>query len=127
MIYRLTLALLAILLAGCSTPEPQNVSYAPVATSAAPLTPPAQPGAAPIYGQSVQPAYGQSAQPTATAVYGQPGQPVQALNGQATQSPPEEFAEAPPFQHTPTCSTANGVTLCDAAVDPNEPDTLYTN
>jgi len=125
MTYRLTPALLAILLAGCSTPEPQNVSYAPVATSVAPLPPPAQPGAAPVYGQSVQPAYGQTAQPTAPAVYGQPGQP--ALNGQAMQSPPGEFAQAPAFQHTPTCNTVDGVTLCDAAVDPNEPDRLYTN
>lgn len=122
MILRLTPALCILALAGCSTPEPQNVSYAPGPASVAPLPAPVMPG--PINSPPLQAAPVQSGAmpPTPAPLLQSP-----TLQGQTSPAGLGEFAEAPSLQYTPTCSTVDNVTLCDAPPLSGGEDRLYTN
>jgi hypothetical protein len=116
---RLMSVLCVLLLSGCTSSEPQNASYAPLA---------AEPSL-------------QAAPPKAHAA-----SPAPELQNQPTVFPPSDLAELPQSDTAATavlppgatnCSTVDGVTLCDApaesgADDPsadayNADDALYTN
>jgi hypothetical protein len=143
MTLRLMLALSILVLAGCASSEPQNVSYAPAplveAAAPAPVHMPPPPTAPALQGQagpfpangiatpatpqgpapvtSLEPAPVSSSGPT---LYGQTGQP-----GEAAAAP-----AVPPG--ATNCSTVDGVTLCDAPAevgieDSGSDDANYTN
>lgn len=126
--FRLILALCLLILAGCTSSEPQKASYAPASAA-----PPQQ--SAPI--AAAPPAL--QAAPVAHAV-----SPAQLLQNQPTALPPSDPAGTPQADTTAVlppgatnCSTVDGVTLCDAPADSgaddsgaaasSTDDTLYTN
>ncbi len=120
--------LFVLLLAGCASSEPENVSYAPLATAPVPQAVQTAPTQVP---QAAPPP---SLQAAAPAVPMAPAQPE--LPDQPAALPPPDMAGLPATETQPAanlppgatnCSTVDGVTLCDAAVDPNEPDKLDTN
>ncbi|HEY6629973.1 MAG TPA: hypothetical protein VIZ90_00840 [Rhizobiaceae bacterium] len=130
MTFRLTSALCILVLAGCTSSEPQNASYAPATEQAAPMHMP--PPAPALQGQAGQlPVNGvaDTAPPTAPLLQGQAGQfppngiatppMAPALQGQAGQFPPNGIA-------TPGCHTVDNVTLCDVPADPTVDETHYT-
>jgi len=136
MTLRLTPALCILVLAGCTSSEPHNASYAPLPDQAAPapMTMPPPPPAPALQGQPGQfPVNGIATAPQpAPALQGQPGQvpvngiaippPGPAPQGQVGQIPQDGIAAA-----TPGCHTVDNVTLCDAPSDPSVDETQYTN
>ncbi len=142
MTFRLTPALFVVLLAGCASSEPQNVSYAPVAAQpmtmqAAPLPPPSLPVGEPAPSSSFHATAPAGAQ-MSTAPMGA------SMSAMPTEEPLPGSAEAP-LENTPAipateadiaagvptgatnCSTVDGVTLCDAPYDPAVDATHNTN
>jgi hypothetical protein len=116
---RLIPALCIVLLAGCTSSEPQNASYAPLA--AAPSLQ-ATPAAAPPASPASEPQ----------------NQPTAFPSSDAAGLLQADTAAAPVLTSDGTkCSTVDGVTLCDAPADSGTDDTsgdaysadeaLYTN
>ena len=117
---RLMPALCVLLLAGCTSSEPQNASYAPLAT--APSLQAAPVAAAPAL----------QATPTVVPAIS----PVSELQSQPTAFPPPDSTGLPRADTASAailppgatnCSTVDGVTLCDAPADPSTDDAQYTN
>lgn len=139
--FRLTPALFLVLLAGCTSSEPQNVSYAPLAAQpsmqAATLPPPSLPEGEPAPSSSFHaaaPAGGQmstapmgtsmSAMPTEEPLPGSADAPL--ANAPAIPATEADVAAGVPAGAT-NCSTVDGVTLCDAPFDPAVDATHNTN
>ncbi|MBX3580755.1 MAG: hypothetical protein KF810_02510 [Rhizobiaceae bacterium] len=133
MTFRLTPALSIILLAGCTSSEPQNVSYAPVAAQPtqmqqAPLPPPSMPtvtsepasGTVPLAPASAL----MTAAPAETSLPVSPEAP--AANTPTVPASDADIAAGVPEGAT-NCSTVDGVTLCDAPFDPVVDATQNTN
>jgi hypothetical protein len=116
MTLRLMPALCILLLAGCTSSEPQKASYAPLVEEApAPMPMPAPPPAPALQSQAGQfPVNGGIATPRSNP----------ALQGEAEQITASGIA-APALQ--PGCNTVDNVTLCDVPADPSVDDTHYTN
>lgn len=117
---RLMPALSVLLLAGCTSSEPQNAAYAP-------LAPAPSMQAAPV---ASAPAL--QAAPAVTPA----APPVPELQSQQTAFPPSDPAGLPQADTAAAailppgatnCSTVDGVTLCDAPADPSTDDAQYTN
>lgn len=96
-----------LVLAGCTSSEPQKASYAPLG------------GASTLH--SATPA---SATPASTQIANAPPNP--ASYNQTRQLPPSGLAE-PTAAFQLGCHTVDNVTLCDVPADPGAEDTLYTN
>lgn len=104
MTFRLTPVLCVLMLAGCASSEPQNVSYAP---------PPVQSMSVPAASSEPLPALAPPPAPFAQ-------DPASPLDGDAAPQ-----AALPPG--ATNCSTVDEVTLCDAPSDPQVDETPYTN
>lgn len=148
MILRLMSAACILVLAGCTSSEPQNASYAPAPRleATAPVTmPPPPPALAPapaLQGQAgpfpangiATPASPQGPAPVTSLEPAPVSAPGPALYGQTGQAPLGE-AMAPAVALPPgatNCSTVDGVTLCDAPAeagieDSGSDDANYTN
>lgn len=131
--FRLTPALLVILLAGCTSSEPQNVSYAPLATQPVAMQPAPLPSPSMPQGDTAQtsgslPAAtataSMSAWPTEDSLPAAPDAPM--VDGQAIPATEPDIAAGVPAGAT-NCSTVDGVTLCDAPYDPAVDATRNTN
>lgn len=136
MTLRLMSALSILVLAGCTSSEPQNASYAPLVQEAAPapMTMPPAPPAPALQGQTgpfpangiataaspAQPIQGQTEQIPVNGIATPP--PVPALQGETGQIPANGIAAA-----SPGCHTVDNVTLCDVPADPSVEETHYTN
>ena len=103
---RLMSALCILLMAGCTSSEPQNASYAPRADRATIIsdTPPAS---APVASTPT------TDTPPAPASYDQ----VEYAAASGTPAP---------AALQPGCHTVDNVTLCDVPADPSAEDILYT-
>ena len=139
MTFRLTPALSILILAGCASSEPQNVSYAPLAAQpmtmqAATLPPPSLPeGNSAAMSSSLSSGHATTPMPTAPTDASMPPQDVSpaATDTLAVQGEPLPPSEADIAAGVPTdatnCSTVDGVTLCDAPFDPVVDATHNTN
>lgn len=128
--FRLMLALFFLVLAGCTSSEPQKASYAPHAVRPSPQAAPV--AAAP----TPQVANVTPAMPPVPELQNQPasGFPPSDKAG-SPQADPAAAAAIPPG--ATNCSTVDGVTLCDAPTDSGVDDPsadaysadekLYTN
>ena len=127
--FRLMFALCLLVLAGCSTSEPQKASYAPLPTAPSPQATPV--AAAPAL---------QAAPALTPTVSTQPelqNQPTVPPSDSAGLIPADPVAEAVLPPGATNCSTVDGVTLCDApagsgvddssAESSNADETNYTN
>lgn len=141
MTFRLTPALCIFVLAGCTSSEPRNVSYAPAplveAAAPGPMDmppPPPAPAMAPaLQGQAgpfpangiATPAPPQGPAPVTSLEPAPVSASGPALYGQTGQMPSGEAA-SPAAALPPgatNCSTVDGVTLCDAPADAGIDDT----
>lgn len=144
MTLRLMPALSILVLAGCTSSEPQNASYAPapLVEAAAPAPMPMPPPPPAPQGQTAAfpangiatPASPPGPAPVTSLEPAPVSAPGPALYGQTGQMPPGE-AMAPAAALPPgatNCSTVDGVTLCDAPAeagieDSGSDDATYTN
>jgi len=139
MTFRMTPALSILLLAGCASSEPQNVSYAPLAAQpmkmqAAPLPAPSLPeGNSAAMSSSLSSDHATTSMPTEPTGASTPPQDTlpAATDTLAVQGQPVPPSEADIAAGVPTdatnCSTVDGVTLCDAPFDPVVDATHNTN
>jgi len=117
---RLLAALIGLTVAGCTSQQPQNLSYSP-----APALQPPTVGTA-AGAPALQPGQSQATAPTAslaepavtTSAAGFPPAPACGAGSAATACPPSVER---------TCRTTGNVTTCDVPADPGSDSTLYTN
>lgn len=117
--YRFLAALLGLAVAGCTSPEPQNLSYSPSNETLMPApaeTPgntvlPSQPASTPTIQSSA------AAAPAVSAA-GFPSAPGCAGRGKAPCAPVLQERK---------CRTVGSVTTCDVPADPDADSRLYTN
>ncbi|MBL8576047.1 MAG: hypothetical protein JNK47_02380 [Mesorhizobium sp.] len=132
MTFRLTPALSILLLAGCASSEPQNVSYAPLAAQSSmqaatlprPSFPAGESGPAPATFPP-SPAIASRSAVTSDASLATPTV-APSVYRQATPASEADIAAGVPADAT-NCTTTDGVTLCDAPFDPVVDATQYSN